>query len=229
MADTLVTLRTRCRQRLDETTARFWADADLNVWINEGARDIARRAEVLMATSTINTVANTQQYALPSTTLRVYRVEWSRDGATGTSVVPLEYRDFNSMDGVWWSAQKTSKGDPSCYTMWGFPPSLNLVLYPTPDVSVTAGINIYYYRLPTAAAADGDTVEVPEGWSDLILDYAEYSAWRKDGNPAWQESKGLYEQKLLTLIDHSRRWTDQADSIQYGAFPLPRWVWDEGY
>jgi hypothetical protein len=229
MSDTLSTYLTNLRSRLDESTARYWTDAELTVWINNGANDVARRAEVLMATTTLNTTANTQQYALPTNTIRVYRTEWSRDGATGTTVIPLEYRDFNSMDGVWWSRQKTSRGDPYWYTMWGFPPSINLVLYPTPDVSVTAGINVYYYRLPTVATTSTNVIEVPQGWEDLVLDFAEYNAWRKDNNPQWQESKQLYEGKLADLTEHSRRWTDQADSIQSGGGPLPRWVWDADF
>lgn len=229
MSDTLTNFLTRVRSRLDESTARFWTDDELTAWINEGANDIARRGEILQATTTINTVANTQQYALPDRTLRVYRVEWSRDGATGTTIIPLEYRDFNSMDGVWWSRQKTSRGDPYWYTMWGFPPNLNLVLYPTPDATVTAGITVYYYRLPTAASTGGDTVECPSGYADTIIDYCEYSAWRKDGNPQWTDAKAIYETKVEQLIDHSRRWTDQADAIQSGGGPLPRWIWDSDF
>lgn len=229
MSSTLGTIRTNVRSRIDETSARFWQDSELTNWINDACNDIARRSEVLMATTTINTVANTQQYALPNDTLRVYRVEWSRDGATGSNVIPLEYRDFNSMDSVWWSQQKTSKGDPYWFTMWGFPPNLNLVAYPTPDATVTAGLKVYYYRLPAAAVTGGDTVECPAGWEDLITDYCEFNAWRKDGNPAWQEAKGLYEEKMVNMIEHTRRWTDQADTFQTGGGPLPRWLWDSGY
>lgn len=225
MSATLSTLRSRLRVRLEEASARFWDDSDLNTWINEGARDIARRAEVLEATTTINTTANTQQYTLPADTLRVYRVEWSRDGATGTTVVPLEYKDFNSMDSIWWSNSRQGRGDPYWYTMWGFPPTLSLVLYPTPDASVTAGITIYYYRLPADATADGNSVECPAGWEDLVLDYAEYMAWRKDGNQAWSEAKQLYEQKLENLIETTRRWTDQAGSFSPGLGGyLPSWL-----
>lgn len=226
---TLTIMLDRVRSRLDESTTRFWTDAELTTWINEGARDIARRAEVLEATTTINTVANTQEYALPTNTLRVYRAEWSRDGATGTTVIPLEYRDFHSMDSVWWSNSRQGRGDPFYFTMWGFPPSLNMVLYPTPDVSVTAGIKLYYYRLPTAAASGSDEVECPSGWEDAILDYCEYSAWRKDGNQQWGDSKNLYEQKLNSLIETTRRWTDQAGTVTAGGGPLPRWIYDDGY
>lgn len=228
--DTLTVTTARVRVRIDEPTARFWQDSDITQWINEATRDVARRTESLQAITTINAVAGTQQYALPSDTLRVYRVEWSRDGATGTAVIPLEYRDFASMDSVWWTSQKTSQGDPYWFTMWGFPPNLNVVLYPIPSVTITAGVKVYYYRLPIQVVSGADIVEVPDGYKDLIDDYCEFSALRKDSDPRWQEAKSLYEQKLEGMLENTRRWTDQSDSIQGGTGgPIPRWIWGGEY
>lgn len=222
---TLTTLQTNVRRRLDESTAAFWADADLTQWINEAARDIARRSETLQASTTINSVAGTQEYTLPTNALRIYRVEYRPDGATATQTIPLEYRDFNSMDSVWWSRQAVDRGTPYCFTMWGFPPTLTLVLFPLPATSVTAAIKVYYYRLPAAASSGSDTVDVPEGWFDLIEDYCEFSALRKDRDPRWQEARSLYEEKLQHFIETTRRWTDQNDSIQTAMGPLPAWVY----
>lgn len=224
--DTFTTTLARVRVRIDEPTSRFWADTDIMQWVNEATRDIARRTESLQASTTITAVAGTQQYTLPNDTLRVYRVEWSRDGATGTTVIPLEYRDFASMDSVWWTSQKSSQGDPYWFTMWGFPPNLKLVLYPIPSTSIAAGITVYYYRLALQVTTGSDLVEVPDGYKDLVDDYCEFSALRKDSDPRWQEAKGLYEQKLQDMLDLTRRWTDQADSVQGGTGgPIPRWIW----
>lgn len=226
MADTLATVRGRVRVRIDEPSARFWQDGDLNQWINEAARDIARRTETLEDVALINSVGGTQQYTLTSSTLRVYRVEWCRDGdSVGTIRMPLEYKDFGSMDSVWWTAQSTSRGDPFWYTLWGFPPSLALKVYPTPDVTVTGAFKVYYYRVPAAASGDSDPVEVAEGWKDLIDDYCEFSALRKDGDPRWQDAKQLYEQKIELMLESTRRWTDQSDSVQGSQGFIPRWLW----
>lgn len=228
--DTLATVRTRVRVRIDEPSARFWADTDLNQWINEASRDIARRTETLQDVAYIDSVSGTQQYTLTSSTLRVYRVEWSRNGVpTGSTIMPLEYKDFGSMDSVWWTAQRTSRGDPFWYTLWGFPPSLGLAVYPTPDVTVTQAFKVFYYRLPITAASDSDLVEVTDGWKDLIDDYCEFSALRKDSDPRWQDAKQLYEQKLELMLDSTRRWTDQSDSIQGGGGMVPRWLYGGEY
>lgn len=220
---TLLQVRTNLRSKLDETSARFWSDADLTQFINEGARDIVRRSETLQASTSINAVANTQEYTLPSDVIRIYRVEYSQDG---NIFYPLEYHDFANMDSIWWSQQKTSKGIPTWFTMWGFPPTLKLVLYPTPSSSTTNAIGVRYYRLPLEATANGDNVEVPEGWHDLVEDYAEYVALRKDHDQRWQEAKQLYEAKMGDMISVTRRWTDQADAITVGTNMVPRWLYD---
>jgi hypothetical protein len=225
MSDTLVGMRTKVRRRLDEVTARFWNDTDLNDWINEAAREVARRAEVLQDTKFIDAVGGQQQYPMPTDVYRVHRVEFAR---SASSVQPLEYRDFNNMDSVWWSSQRTTPGDPYWFTMWGFPPTLSLIVYPTPSTSIAQGFKVFYYRMPATVAADSDTVEVPAGWDDVVLDYCEYSALRKDADPRWQEAKQLFEDKMNHMTDTTQRWIDSAGAVTAGNGALPRWIWDDG-
>lgn len=215
------------RSHLDEANARMWSDVELERWLNEGLRDVARRAEVIQDTATVNVVSGTQQYALSSGNLanmtRVYRVEWVPNA---NSIYPLEYRDFSNMDSVWWTQQKTTQGYPYWYTMWGFPPSVKLILYPTPSQNGT--LNVYYYR--TMADVTGTaTVEIPNGWHDLAVLYAEYVALRKDSDARWMEAKQLYEDRLGELIDLTRRWTDQAGAYSTSSGFVPGWLYDPGY
>ena len=219
------TYLTNIRAKLDEVTSGQWTDAEIRSWINEGARDVARRTETLQSTALINVDPNVQEYNLDGDYLRVHRVEWRPNSSS--QVYPLEYRDFNSMDAVWWSSQTTSKGYPSFYTMWGYPPSLKIILYPT---SSEAGkLKMFYYLTPTDLATDGtaagSTVKVPSGYEDLVEAYAEMVALRKDRDPRWQEARTLYMDSLNGLIDRSRRWTDQGDFIQVGNRHLPGWLW----
>jgi hypothetical protein len=220
-------LITDLRSHLDETTARQWSDVELTRWLNEGLRDIARRAEVLQTTTNVTAVAGTQEYTLNTSTLtamtRIYRVEFIPTGTTDH--YPLEYRDFNSMDSVWWTQQETQSGYPYWFTLLGFPPALKMIVYPTPSTGGT--LKVFYYRTP-ADAASGDTVSIPEGWQDLAVLYAEYVALRKDGDTRWQEAKQLYEERLGGLIDMTRRWSDQSDSFQTGTSFVPRWLYDPG-
>lgn len=218
---TLATFRTRIRDRLDEASARFWTDAQLNTWINEAAEDIARRTETIQDYDDLSVLAGTREYTLDDDVLRVYRAEYIPTGQSER--YPLEYRAMNAMDAIWQNQQAISAGVPSYYTIWGFSPANKIVLYPTPSLAGT--LKTYVYRLPTPTTTDGNTIEVPSGWDSLVIDYAEYSALRKDRDPRWQEAKQLYEEHLADMYDMTRQWTDQlgviTPSVPHG---LPQWL-----
>lgn len=226
MSSTLKMLRDDLRDRLDELDARQWTDAQLSKWINEGARDLTRRTECLRDRWTTPTVIGTQEYTGPTDLIRLHRVEYQ---AADDQTHALEYRDFQNMDSVWWSSQKTAEGTPLYYTTWGMPPNFKIVLFPTPAAVGT--IRCFYYRLSATALDDTTTVEVPEGWEDAVVTYAEMMAMRRDGNPAWQESKGLYEEKLSDLLVTAQRYGDQAGMIDTfnGSGGLPGWLVNDGY
>jgi hypothetical protein len=222
---TLATVRQIVRDRLDEDTPRRWTNAQLNRWINEGARDIARRAECLQAKNTVSVSANAQTVSLSALTglIKVNRVEWKGTGSS--NVYALEYRDFNSMDAVWWDQQDNTTSTPRHYTLIGHPPSLTVQLYPIPSTSGT--LRVLYWKLPAEASADSDTVEVPDGWWDVIADYAEYKALRKDSDARWREAFEIYKDNLAAIVDLTRRYTDQMDLITPETPFLSAWVWDD--
>ncbi|MGI0134584.1 MAG: hypothetical protein ACREBW_06475, partial [Candidatus Micrarchaeaceae archaeon] len=63
MMTILSDLRTQTRSLLDESTATFWTDAQLNQWLNDGCSDLARRAEIIETiNSTIAALVNTSTY-----------------------------------------------------------------------------------------------------------------------------------------------------------------------
>lgn len=208
MTKTLTDLISDLRDRLGETVEAEWSDLELARYLNDGVTDIARRTETLQEIATIAGTPGTQQYALPTDTIRFYRCEWIPDSG---NVYPLEYRDFNTMDSIWWTNQTQTQSTPQFFTAWGFPPSLNMVVYPTP--AETGDFKVFYYRLPATMTSGANVAEVPAGWEDLIVLYGEYLALRKDHDPRWQEAKNLYETSLETMIEQTRRWTDQAGMI----------------
>lgn len=218
---TLLNVRTRVRTALEETTARFWQDSNLDAWINDALRDIARRAEVIQSFNTsVTIVAGTAKYTLPTNVIRVHRVEFKP--SSQTSIYPLEASSYQSMDAMW-GVNQAASGKPSYYVLWGMPPSLQMQLYPVP--SEAGLLNLYYYRLPAVVASDADVLECPEGWDDAIVDYCEAQAKRRDHDQSWSEAYSLYEQKLAALISVTRSWHDQADSIQVGGRYLPNWLY----
>lgn len=229
MTTTLLELRTDVRDRLNEsaaTTNKQWTDTMLTRWINLGLRDVARRAEVVLDRDDIAAVSGTQEYSLPSDLLRIYRVEYTRTG--DNQIYPLEFKDFNNLDGVWWTSQSITEGTPAYFTTWGMSPTAKLKVYPTP--SSAGSFKVFYYRTPTTLVADGDIAEIPEGWADIVVNYCEYVALRRDADPRWQEAKALYEQSLDDMMETTRRLSDQAGSIEtYSGSFIPGWLYNDAY
>lgn len=237
MPVTLQQLIDQTRSQLDETVSggRFWTDTELTRWINEGCRDIARRAEVIQSFSqTIPAIAGVNKYPLPANVIRIHRIEFVPAGQL--QVYPLKASNHNEMDQVWGINQTTPSSYPSYFVIWGTPgmvmdSPLTLQVYPSPSQSGT--FNIYYYRHPyrfvSAAAPElAKQAEIPEGWDDLVVLFCEYQARRKDRDPTWQEAKSLYEERLGEMIDVTRQWHDQAQAFSTMGGAVPSWLYSYG-
>jgi hypothetical protein len=227
VSDTYATLETATRTRLDEVTASFWTSAELIRWLYDGAKEVARKTECLRATATIAAVSGTQQYTMATDIIRVHRVEYFNTG--DTTIYTLEYRDVDSMDSIWWTQQTVTQDTPTFYTLWGYPPNLKLIAYPTPSHAGT--FTVYYYKLPTDPVGVGSVAcDLPTGWTDVAIDYATYMALMKDNDPRWQNYKALYMEHLEDLNEIALRYSDQAGMfLNDSGMMVPRWIWDEGY
>ena len=226
MPATLTNLLADTRNRLDEQTANFWQDSELTTWINEALRDIARRTETILSfNTTVNVVAGTGKYALPADVIRVHRVEFVPTGQN--QVYPLEPRTYGEMDQVWGIQQNRQQSYPSYFVLWGFSPSITMQVWPVP--SQAGNFNIFYYRLPVALAAGGDTAEIPEGWQDLVPLYVEAVAKRKDRDPTWKDAKQVYEDSLTYMINVTQQLHDQSQMFTRVTGAVPSWLYEFDY
>lgn len=213
------------RNRLDEASPRQWTELMLRAWINDACTDIARKSETLQTRADIPILAGTREYTMPADIIRVYRAVYK--ATSDTLTYPLEYRDFNSMDGVWYTQAEITRAVPTYFTMWGYPPTLKLVLYPTPDLAGV--VNLFYYKTPANLATDGSAnntpLDIPSGWEDLVADFTEYRALRRDADPRWREAKESYDENLGAMFETTRRWSDQAGVIvNDSGFGIPGWL-----
>lgn len=218
---TMGTALAAVRTRLDESTATSWTDPEIRAWINEGVADIARRTESIQKSATISVVAGQQEYSdLPTNLLRLNRVEFISAGASG-QVSHLELRELNALDSTWYGGKQTSSGRPIYCGLSGYPPYLQLTLYPIPAES-GATIKVYYYASPAALPVDGSgdgiALDLPTGWDDLVYEYATYLAQRRDATPSWQDTKRIYEEHLGDMLAMTERWHDQPGFITSDTF-----------
>lgn len=222
---TQATFLSKSRTRLDEATARQWTDQSIREWINEGARDIARKTETLEDRDTIPAVVGTGEYTIDTDVVRIHRVEFT---PTDEDTTELIYADLKDLDSFGWRQRTMSQDRPYVYSTWGARRGLKLIVFPVP---ATAGnFTVYSYVMPAALAesTSGDAavhVEIPQAYDDVLLDYIEYRAMRKDRDPRWVEAKGLYDENLSQMYDNTRRWSDQPGMILPGSHgALPAWL-----
>lgn len=211
------------RNRLDEPTPAQWSDSQLRGWINEAMRDAARHTRHLRGTLTIDVLANAQQITLPDTVIEVERAYWLGDQRE----IPLEGISRHQADNQWGEWQNSHVGTPCAFSLWGTPPSLTARLYPIPQ---SAGqLSILTRRMPasidTSGNNDGTAIDWPPAWSDLIVDYVEMAALRKDRDPRWREAFEFYVAKRDGL-DVNGAYSDWEDSFEFHgpAGMLPHWL-----
>lgn len=213
-------LITQIRNMLDEDNGRMWKDSMLRRWINDGAREICRKSEAVRATATIPTLAGVGEYTIAQNVVRVTDASWKP--TSDTQQYPLTYRDRHSMDNVWYMDPDREGSYPMFFTTWGAPPDLTIRLFPVP--SDGGAITLLYYSYPTDLATDTEAdansrVDIPAGWDDMIVDYVEYRALRRDRDPRWQEAYQLWATKLDDLSNAATRYSDQAGQVDWNGNP----------
>lgn len=149
----LSTLRTYVRDLIDEDTASFWSDADLNRYINTAYYHywkmlIEADHPTAKQSTTLNITSDTATIALPSDYVETSLVERVFSDRT----VPLKFSERKEGTNYTGAGVAETNYLPT-YRFTGN----NLVLEPTPQVSVTGGIKLTYFYLPTQLSADGDT------------------------------------------------------------------------
>jgi hypothetical protein len=148
------------RVRLDETTAHQWQDSDIRGWINEAMRDVARRTESLQESDDVTGTIGAHEYSVPSDTVRVHMVEWR---PTSGGVYPMEATPIHVFKSSVPPQQEDSQGRPQIWTLWGYGPTLKLLVYPTP--AEAGSFRVYKYMMPPDHGYGDDRM----GGSDLRL------------------------------------------------------------
>lgn len=227
---TLAQAVTNTRSVLDETTAtnRYWSNSELKTWINDAVRDIARRTEtILIFNSSMLAIVGQAKYNLPSDVIRMHRVEFVPTNSN--QVYPIIASTYDEMDQVWGINPTTQNSYPSQYACWGTPGNMTIQFYPVP---AAGGIfNLYYYQMPqnldTAdpGADDSKQLIIPQGWDDLVVNYAAYRALTKARDDNWQTFKRMYDETLQYLIDVTRQAHDNGRFIQTMTGNVPSWLY----
>lgn len=177
---TLSDLISRTRDRIGEPTEGYWTNREIRGYINEAARDISRRSEALSTDATLSVVAGTTSYTLPTNVVKLLKP--ATFTPTGSSArYPLDPVDRSNAISRWGISQDINTGTPCMYTITGYAGTYAMVIYPKPSVAGTINYRYAKYTtdLSTTGSQDGSSVDIPFGWEDVAVDYAEYRCWMK--------------------------------------------------
>jgi hypothetical protein len=226
MPATMTEALAEVRERLDEPEEDNWSESFLRMCINEGCKDVSRKTESIRDSDDIAITAGDGTYPGPVDMIRISKVELRETG--NTAVYTLKFYDFNVADSVWWTGQEQSQARPVMWTFRGTVPTVTIQLYPIPSTAGT--ITVSYYRLASIidieGGSDGSTLDIPEGWDDLVYAYAEYRALRRDRDPRHQEAKAEYDEKMTDMLTLTGQLTDNPSEIAPEIpFGLPAWLY----
>lgn len=74
-------MRLEVRRAIDELTASFWTDAEINDWLNEGAKIMVSISQTLQSVHQFSTEQGKQEYLLPADLDEIFGVTLSMGGS----------------------------------------------------------------------------------------------------------------------------------------------------
>jgi hypothetical protein len=165
---TLVQMREEARSRVDVEAATLWlTDATLTRMINQSIarleRKLADHDEDLVVKSTpgtVNTVAGTERYALPSD---FYKLIGAPEVNLGNGPQQLKRWSWDErpsyLDASGWSPNA-----PVSYRLYGRD---QISFLPIP--SAVHAVTVHYVPTPTQLAADADFYDGRAGWEEWVI------------------------------------------------------------
>lgn len=193
-------IRDMARKALGETTSAFWTDAELNVYINVGCKDISWRTKCLRTNGTLGAIScatttvslKSNEYSITSyfpTAFAINEVYFKVDGqrfirleSTTREALDAENDGWQSLIGytlgvtsgtaaVTYYNYASQTGIPIKY-YWSREENI-FGLYPPPsdDQSGNDYIKVYYAYNHTDLASDSDSPSLPIGIHLAVVDF----------------------------------------------------------
>jgi hypothetical protein len=163
---TLLTMRTRARQRADQENSGFITDPELNYLLNVSCAELydllvsAYDDEYFSTTQDISTVSGTESYALSSTFYKLLGVDLVLSSSQISPMKKFTFGERSQYKSALFNAQGS---DSFCYRL----NAGNILLSPIPSSVRT--VRVTYVPAMTTLALDGDTFDGINGWEEYAI------------------------------------------------------------
>jgi hypothetical protein len=189
-------IRTGIRALLNEPTAGFWSDANLNSYINLANQRVnsiiaATKEDYFTVSATFSTIAATKSYTFPADCRFIRRMEVYSTSDTGDIEKLDEIRFPRTESGGEWPFP--TSGRPKRYTVFG----TQFNLEPIPDAVYT--LRIYYDSRPDDMAQDSESPTSPVDFHDMVVYWACTLACAQNKESS-EEFVGMFNLRKAELI-----------------------------
>ena len=202
-----------------DNTSSFFKDTTLVRYFNQAQQELGRTViqsfeNYFVTESTINVSAGNDTYALPSTFIKMLRVEDVRNSTAPLEIYPIS---LNEKEGYRFEFPQitSATGEPSRYIIKG----QSLMLRPIPNYSQQSGISLWYEKrilnMTANTASNGAT-----GVSEIPIEFHEALAWGMCIKMAIQQQSdpSIYQAEFLRIKE------DMKKELELRQVQLPRKV-----
>lgn len=196
---------TRVRRTFGDEAAVQVTDADIIRWINDAQVEVVKHNDgALQKTDFVNLVANQSTYGMPSDLLIVRALRYKYSDMQ--SYLSLRYKNMAQFDDIvdGWDGTAYPAGYPYFYTM----DAGSVILFPTPDRAMTAGLKVLYNQKPVDVTTVLDSLALPLIYHNTVVKYCMWQASLLDED---HEPAMMYKNHFDSDMDLLRtRETQQA-------------------
>jgi hypothetical protein len=173
----------RVRGDLGLRNSPFLLDDDITGWLNEGNTELASQTGFFSLITLTDSVSGQQEYALPTSSLRIDNVFFSN-----LWMEPITIDELNTISWNWQSAMGTPY-------FWYARGTNALGLYPKPNMTSGGIIRVEYTALPTEVTEPEEHFICVQAEQRLILVYAKMMASEKDINGEGEKRWPIYKRQ----------------------------------
>ena len=165
MTITLLELRNQCRQRADMENSDFITEAELTAYVNSSIAELhdllisAYDSDYYISSTTFNTTAGTDSYALPANFYKLRGVDITIN-STIQNLQPFNFNERNVNQGLGWAIPGAAI--PRYRIVGG-----NLVFAPVPDS--TTPVKLWYIPVATKLVNDSDTLADLNQFAEYVI------------------------------------------------------------
>lgn len=188
LPDSVAEARSQVRVLLDEPTAGFWTDDEIDSWVVEGTGDVATKTLCVEAKDTTVDVVDNQNFAdEPTDCIKIHAIQFFDNAATSyRGMAEIHPRLFKHLPN-----SNASGGDP----FYWFHYRDRIYLDPTP-VSTDASDKLHVFF----AKYSSDITDLPDEYQPFVIKYATSMARLKERKNV--EAVRLYIEYLNDLRYH---------------------------